>query len=126
MTKPFSPEELLARLRVLCRRKGEVVLDELCVGDVRLALASSELFSTVGDKRVHLNYKEAELMRLLLGRPRMILPKEEIIVKVWGYDSDVADNTVEAYVSFLRKKLAFVGSRAQIVSVKKIGYKLEV
>ena len=74
---------------------------------------------------MRLNFKECELLKLFLDRPGMILPKEEIITRVWGYDSNAGDNNVEAYISFLRKKLLFVGSRCEIVSVKKIGYKLE-
>ena len=66
------------------------------------------------------------MLKLFLAKPEMILTKEELITKIWGYDSDAGDNNVEAYVSFLRKKLYFVGSETEIVSKKKIGYKLEV
>ena len=126
MTKPFSPEELLARIRVLSRRRGEVVLDELTCGDLVYTLSSGTLACRTSEKTVRLNFKEGELLKLFLSSPGIILSKETIITKVWGYDSDAGDNNVEAYVSFLRKKLQFVGSSCALVSVKKMGYRLEV
>lgn len=120
MTKPFEPEELLARVRALSRRQGEVITDELKFHDIEFLSANAIL--SCGSKKVRLNYKEAEIMKLLLARPNIILSKEEIITKVWGYDSDAGDSNVEAYMSFLRKKLAFVGSEVIISAVKKQGY----
>lgn len=125
MTKPFSPEELLARIRVISRRKGEIILDEMRHGDLIFTLSSSELSCTATAKSVRLNYKEAEMLKLFLSKPNVIISKEELITRVWGYDSDAGDNNVEAYISFLRKKFLFVGSKSEIVSVKKLGYKLE-
>lgn len=122
MTKPFSPEELLARVRVLSRRQGEVVLDEMSFHDIVFCLSNSELRSH--GKSVRLNFKESEILKLLLSHPDMLLSKDEIIVKVWGYDSDAGDSNVEAYISFLRRKLHFVGAQTEIVSVKKMGYRL--
>ena len=124
LTKPFAAEELLARIRALTRRRGEVILDEMRTGDTTFCISSSLL--CVGEKQIQLNYKEAEILKLLMSRPACILPKEEIITRVWGYDSDAGDGNVEAYISFLRKKLHFVGSGLSIVAVKKQGYKLEV
>ena len=126
MTKPFSPEELLARIRVLTRRRGEVLLDTLAFDDISLSLASCELSCIHTAKTVRLNYKETELLKLFLTHPNRIFSKDELILKVWGYDSEASDNNVEAYISFLRKKLSFIGSRCQPVALKKIGYKLEV
>ena len=117
MTKPFSPEELLARLRVLTRRRGEVILDEMRYGDIVLHIDSSTLSCKNSDKKIHLNFKECEMLKAFLS-------KQDLIVKIWGYDSDAGDNNVEAYVSFLRKKLTFVGSQLEIQSIKKLGYKL--
>lgn len=124
MTKPFSTEELLMRVRVISRRKGEVVLDEMTYKDLVFNISSSMLSCKGSDKSVHLNFKESELLKLLLARPEVIISKEEIITKVWGYDSDAGDNNVEAYVSFLRRKIGFVGSRVSVISQKKLGYKL--
>jgi len=123
MTKPFSPEELSARVRALTRRQGDVILEEMNFSDITLNLSSYTLQSST--KSVHLGFKEFEVMRLLLGNPSMIMPKEELITKVWGSDSGAEDNNVEAYISFLRKKLVFIGSKVTIGTVRKVGYRLE-
>ena len=124
MTKPFSPEELLARLRVLTRRRGEVILDEIKYGDITLHLDQSKLSCDKSLKSIHLNFKECELLKMFLAKPDVIISKQDIITRIWGYDSDAGDNNVEAYISFLRKKLTFVESSIEIVSAKKLGYKL--
>ena len=124
MTKPFSPDELLARVRALTRRQGEVVLDEVTFGDLTLNLSNCDL--SCGAKSVHLNFKEFEIMKILMQNPGAVTTKDDLIVKVWGYDSNAVDNNVEVYISFLRKKIEFVSSAAQIVSLRKIGYRLEV
>lgn len=123
MTKPFSQEELLARLRAILRRQGDVVFDEIKYLDLALNVSSRLL--RCGEKSVHLAYKEFEILRMLIRRPDVILPKEDIIVKVWGADTEANDNNVEAYISFLRKKLAFLNTRAQIKTIRKVGYRLE-
>lgn len=123
MTKPFSPEELLARIRALSRRQGEVVLDTMQFEDLTLSLSTCDLQQ--GVKSVHLNFKEFEIMKLLMSNPHATVNKDSIITKVWGYDSDAEDNNVEAYISFLRKKLLFLGSKVSIKTLRKIGYKLE-
>lgn len=124
MTKPFAPEELLARLRALTRRHGEVIIDEMSFEDLSLQLSNSDIKS--GDKSVHLNFKEFEIMKLLISNGNVAVTKESIITKVWGYDSDAEDNNVEAYISFLRKKLHFLKSKVSITAIRKVGYRLEV
>ncbi|MEE0963446.1 MAG: response regulator transcription factor [Ruminococcus bromii] len=123
MTKPFAPEELIARIKALTRRKGEVVLDKTSFDDFNFNASSNTL--SKGTKSVHLNYKEAEILKLLLSKPDVIVSKDEIITKVWGYDSDAGSNNVEAYISFLRRKLNFINSYTEIKSIKKMGYRLE-
>jgi DNA-binding response OmpR family regulator len=122
MTKPFSTEELLARTRALTRRVGEVVLDKLTFSDLSLNLSSSVLER--GDKSVHLGFKELEILKILIANVGAVTTKETLISKVWGSDSEAEDNNVEAHVSFLRKKLAFLGSRARIETLRKVGYRL--
>lgn len=124
MTKPFSPDELLARIRAMTRRQGEVVLDELSFEDLTLSLSAYNI--TCKDKSVHLNFKEFEILRILMSNPAAVVTKEDLIVKVWGYDSNAVDNNVEVYISFLRKKLEFIGSCVEITALRKIGYRLEV
>ena len=123
LTKPFQPAELMARLRALTRRQGELVVDEQTAGDLKLGLSTSEL--SCNGKTVTLSYKEFELMRLFMSNLAQTLPKETLIARVWGVDSDADDNNVEAYISFLRKKLKYLGSSAQIVTQRKVGYRLE-
>lgn len=124
MTKPFAAEELLARVRALTRRQGEVVIDEVSFNGVKLNLSTCDL--SYGCKSVHLNFKEFEIMKILMQNPQIVTTKEDLIVKVWGYDSNAVDNNVEVYISFLRKKLDFISSNIEILSLRKIGYRLEV
>lgn len=123
MTKPFIPEELLARIRALTRRQGDVILEEQQFLDLTLHLSACDL--SCGSKSIHLSYKEFEILKLLMANPKSILSKELLISKVWGNDSDAEDNNVEAYISFLRKKLAFLGSCVIISTLRKFGYRLE-
>jgi len=123
LTKPFSKDELLARIRALTRRQGEVIMEELTYSDIVLSLSSYTL--SCGEKSIHLGYKEFEILKLLMSNPKNVVQKEDIITKVWGYDSDAEDNNVEVYISFLRKKLSFLGSKVGIGTVRKIGYHLE-
>lgn len=123
MTKPFVPEELLARIRALSRRQGEVLLEEISMEDLTLSLSTNDLLC--GAKSIHLAFKEFEIMKILLSNQKTIVSKEMLISKVWGDDSDAEDNNVEAYISFLRKKLSFLGSCVQISTIRKVGYRLE-
>ena len=123
MTKPFAPEELLARLRALLRRQGEAVVEELTFADTVLDLAAYTL--RCGEKSVRLGNKEFELMRLLMANPQTVVTKETLIVRIWGAESDAEDNNVEAYISFLRKKLFYLGSRVNICVLRKVGYYLK-
>lgn len=122
MTKPFVLEELLARIRALSRRQGEVLLDELRFGDLCLSLATNEL--NAKGQSVRLAYKEAELLKLLIANKGVILSKETILRKLWGDESDAVENNVEAYVSFLRKKLGFLQSSVRIQAIRRQGYLL--
>ncbi len=122
LTKPFAPQELLARIRAMTRRQGEVVLDELSFGDLTLNLSGHSLHC--GSKEVRLGLKEFDIMRMLLTAPKTILPKEELLIKIWGTESDAEDNNVEVYISFLRKKLFYLGSRVEITTVRRVGYYL--
>ena len=123
LTKPFSTDELLARIRAVSRRQGEVLMDELEYADLRLNLSNCTLSGKA--KSVKLGYKEFEIMKLLMANPGGIISKDELLTKVWGYESDAEDNNVEVYISFLRKKLQFLESSATIATVRKIGYHLE-
>ena len=123
MTKPFDTSELLARVRALTRRQGEVVSEELAFGDLSLHLSSHCLRR--GDKSVRLGFKEFEVLRLLMVNNGNVVTKETLISKIWGLDSEAEDNNVEVYISFLRKKLVFLNSQVSISTVRKVGYFLD-
>lgn len=123
MTKPFAPQELLARLRAITRRQGDVVMDLLQFADLSLNVSTYELQR--GEKSVHLGFKEFEVLKMLMSSSKIVISKDEIISKIWGLESDAEDNNVEAYISFLRKKLTYLGSKVRIGTIRKVGYRLE-
>lgn len=121
MTKPFSPAELMAHLRALSRRQGEVQFESLQVGDLTLGLESYEL--TCGSKSINLSFKEFAICKILMSSPNTIVSKDTLIQKAWGVTSSAGDNNVEAYISFLRKKLKHLGSTCKIETVRRAGYR---
>lgn len=123
LTKPFYPDELLARLRALLRRPGDVLTDCLEFSDLSLNLKSYKL--SCNDRSIQLSNKEFELIKLLISNVGNIISKENIIIKVWGIDSNAEDNNVEVYISFLRKKLKYLKSEVNIATIRKIGYRIE-
>ena len=112
LTKPFSTGELLARIRALTRRKGEVEVDCLHFAELQLNRQTYDLIQ--GENRMKLSLKEYQIMEMLLSNPEQIIPKERFIEKIWGYESDVEYNNIEVYISFLRKKLTAIHSTVQI------------
>ncbi len=124
LTKPFIPGELLARIRAISRRQGEVVLDELKFEDLTLSLSNYSV--SCNGNSINLGPKEFDILKLLMSNPNIIVPKEDLLIKVWGIESDAEDNNVEVYISFLRKKISHINSKVAISTVRKIGYRLEV
>ncbi len=122
MTKPFSPAELLAHLRALGRRQGEIIFEKMEFADLTLNLESFDL--ACGTKSIHLSFKEFSLAKVLMANHGQVVSKDLLIEKVWGIESSAEDNNVEAYVSFLRKKLDFLGSKTLIETLRKAGYRL--
>lgn len=123
LPKPFATEELFARIRALTRRKGEPVLEPgLVAGD--LTLDTGTLILTGPSGEVQLTLKEFEILKLLMARPQHVMPKDDIIISVWGYDAEVEHNTLEVYISFLRKKLSFLESTVSINALRGVGYRL--
>jgi DNA-binding response OmpR family regulator len=124
LTKPFVTGELLARIRALTRRKGEII-DENKLDYNGLELNKSTCSVVWQGNDVKLSLKEYQIMELLISNPHRILPKERIIEKIWGYESDVEYNNIEVYISFLRKKLSVISAPVQIKTARGIGYSLE-
>ena len=122
LTKPFDSRELLACVNALLRRQGSQV-NELVFGDTHLDMEAAALIC--GENSVRLSAKEFEVMRMLMISGKNHIAKETLLTKVWGYDSEAVENHVEAYVSFLRKKLASIRSDVRIEAVRRLGYHLE-
>ena len=124
LTKPFEPKELLACIRALTRRQpGLRSSDAVEFGDLKLDKSAFTL--SCGDRSLRLSRKEFDMMELLMRNRDMVLTKETLLLKIWGYESDAEDNNVEVYVSFLRKKLDHLHSRVKIKTIRMVGYCLE-
>ena len=122
LTKPFEPEELLACVRTLLRRSGGQLQesDTLTWGDLSLERATFSL--SCAERAVRLSRREYDLMELLMRNGNQVVTKEQILVKVWGYDSQAEDNNVEVYISFLRRKLNHLHSTVKIKTLRMLGY----
>lgn len=126
LTKPFQTGELLACLRVITRRKGEIIESKLSFGDLELKVKQGEIFCLTTNMSVKLGVKELQILELMLRNQNQILDKESMVEKIWGYDSEAEYNNIEVYMSFIRKKIAFIGSSVKIKATRGIGYSLEV
>lgn len=124
LSKPFSPDELLARLRALTRRNGDFINENILeFSDIRLNLSTYDM--EVNDNSITLTQKEFEILKYFMQRPKLVVSKDDLITKLWGFDSDVEHNNIEVYISFLRKKLAYVESNVKITTIRRVGYRLE-
>lgn len=127
LTKPFYSEELLARVKALNKRNGnnEVTQNEnkISFGDITLDLSAYEL--SCNGNRMKLGLKEFSILEYFMKNGGQVLSKENILLKVWGYESDAEYNNVEVYISFLRKKMSFIKSETSIKTVRGVGYCLE-
>lgn len=124
LEKPFQMEELLARLRALSRRTGNLIYDGILeYGDV--AFNTHQLLLSVGERKIKLTLKEAQILELLIANKNMTVSKDRIIQKLWGYDSDAEDNHVEVHISLLRKKLKQIDSIVIIKTIRGLGYILD-
>jgi two-component system, OmpR family, response regulator ArlR len=123
LSKPFETEELMARIRALIRRKGDIQPDNIITaGDVELQQETLSMRYASGS--VKLTVKEYQVMELLMMRQDMITPKNMILEKIWGFDSVVDEHSVEVYISFLRKKLRLIKAKLTIQAERGAGYVL--
>ena len=122
LTKPFEAEELLACIRTLLRRAGGALQesDTLTWGDLSLERGTFTL--VCGGRDVRLSRREYDLMELLMRNGTQVVTKEQMLVKVWGYDSQAEDNNAEVYISFLRRKLSHLHSCVKIKTLRMLGY----
>ncbi len=98
------------------------MFERLSLGDLALDLDSREL--RCGAKAIGLSEKEFAIARILMENPRQIISKEQLMSRAWGIESDVGENNIEAFISFLRKKMKHVGSTVKLENVRKVGYRL--
>ena len=124
LTKPFMTKELLARLRALGRRALGTTDGVLSFGDVALDTTALTLTCTRNGQCVRLSEKEYRILEYMIANSGQILTREQLALKIWGYDSEAEYNNVEVYMSFTRKKLAFVEAATAIKAVRGIGYEL--
>jgi len=124
ITKPFETKELMARIRTATRRKGEIIADEPTFGD--LTINKNTMKVSRGSEAVKLSIKEYQILELLMINKGQIITKAQFAEKIWGYDFEGEYNSVEVYISFVRKKLKFIKSTVLIKATRGVGYSLEV
>ena len=124
VTKPFSTRELMARIKAVLKRTNNIE-DTECLeyGDLTLDLKNAKL--KCKDNEIQISGKELELLEQLLLNKNQISSKENLVERIWGYESDAEYNSVEVYITFIRRKLKLIGSKVNIKAVRGIGYKLE-
>ena len=123
LTKPFDTRELLACINALLRRQG-TQMDNLTFGNTELDLSTCIL--RCGSKKIRLTAKEFDVMRQLMRHGEKLIPKEILLARVWGFETNAVENHVEVYMAFLRKKLRTIGSNVQISAIRRMGYHLEL
>ena len=122
LPKPFVMEELLARVRAMLRRRESFIPEVMEAGDLRLN--PSDVTLSCGGQSVQLQNREFQLMEVLMKKPGIFQNTETLIISAWGYDTDADVNSLRVYLSGLRKHLAAIGSKAEILSKRNIGYSL--
>jgi DNA-binding response OmpR family regulator len=125
LPKPFESAELISCLHAITRRRDRAPMMSLSFGDITLDQKDGKLKNINKGQEVKLGAKEYLLMEIFLRNPAQILTKETLQDRVWGLESDAEYNNLEVYVSFLRKKMSFIGSRVKIKATRGVGYSLE-
>lgn len=124
ITKPFETKELLARIRSASRRKEVFTSDDIVYDD--LSIDKHTLKASTDVAEVKLSLKEYQILEILMVNSKQIITKEQIAKKIWGYDFEGEYNSVEVYISFVRRKLRFIQSQVLIKATRGVGYSLEV
>ena len=122
LTKPFDVSELVVVMGALTRRKGEVMPAVLTYGNISLNQGDFTLQGPEGS--IRLGKKEYEIMRILMSSREIVIPKETLLLKVWGNEREAVENNVETHISFLRRKLEFLDADIEIRTLRKLGYRL--
>jgi len=125
LTKPFHMDELLARVNIQLRKSDNINNGIITVGDISLDIKKLNLSNNKNNLSVDIMGKEFQLLEILMRNANQIVDKELIFNKIWGYDSEAELNTLEAYISFIRKKLKLIKANVQIKAIRNMGYKME-
>ena len=127
LTKPFHIDELVARVNAQLRMDNvQVQKNYVEAGDLRLNIKNTTLTCTTTNESIEVVCKEFMLLEYLMKNKNQVLQKEQLYEKIWGLDNESESNNLEAYLSFIRKKIKIIGSNVQIKAIRGIGYKLEV
>lgn len=124
LTKPFEARELLARLRALLRRNESTEANDLHFGDISLSSSTFQLHCTTNGQSVRLSKWEYRILEIFMRNQNQVLTREQLALKIWGYENKAEYNNVEVYLSFTRKKLTFIGSKVEIKALRGLGYEL--
>lgn len=127
LTKPFHIEELIARVNTQLRKNNsKKITDSIEVGNISLNLKKSTITCLDTKEEIEIGKKEFELLEYLMKNKNQIISKDQIYTKIWGLDNEIESNNLEAYLSFIRKKLKLIGANIIIKANRGLGYKLEV
>lgn len=125
ITKPFHMEELVARVN-LQLRNGEVNNDIVECGDAVLNIRTAVLENKNTKDNIEIMKKELMLLEYFMRNPNIVISKDVLYDKIWGFDNNIESNSIEAYISFIRKKFKIIGLEINIKAIRGLGYKLEV
>ena len=124
LTKPFVTKELLARLRALIRRQYNVDEGRMFFGDIILETNTMSLINKITGAEVRLSDKEFRTLEILIANRGQIMTREQLALKIWGYENEAEYNNVEVYMTFVRKKLKYLGSKTEIKAIRGVGYEM--
>ena len=125
LTKPFHLEELVARINVQLRKKANNNSQYLEFGDLQLDTKNNQLLCSKTKEKIEISYKEYLLIEYFIINQNQIISRENLYDKIWGYDNNIESNNLEAYLSFIRKKIKIIGSNVKIKAIRGLGYKME-
>jgi DNA-binding response OmpR family regulator len=125
LTKPFHMDELIARVNIQLRKTSAKSNDFITYSDLELHIKEMKLINTQNNKNINVIGKEFQLLELFMNNPKQVISKEQIFTKIWGYESESEMNSLEAYISFLRKKLKLINSKVTVKAIRGLGYKME-
>ena len=126
ISKPFHIEEVVARVNVQLKKNNSINNDIIEVGNLRLNLKNSTISCVDNNESIEIGCKEFLLLEYLMKNKDIVISKEQIYTKIWGLDNEIESNNLEAYLSFIRKKIKIIGSNVSIKAIRGLGYKLEV